>query len=114
MAHGVRVQRSDSYCAETVAAGRNYRIRRLDVAPGGGLAAALHRHRTEQFVVLSGRARIVRGEATLIAGENASVFIPAGMPHRLENPGFAPLSLLEVQFGSRFEEDDGKAFGKWP
>jgi mannose-1-phosphate guanylyltransferase/mannose-6-phosphate isomerase len=91
---------------ETVAAGRNYRIKRLTVPPGAKLGGAPHRHRTKQFVILAGRARITRGTAIIDAAEDASVFIPVGMSHRLENPGRFPLSLLEIQVGSRFEDDD--------
>jgi mannose-6-phosphate isomerase-like protein (cupin superfamily) len=91
---------------ETVAAGSNYRIKRLTVPPGAKLGGAPHRHRTKQFVILAGQARITRGSAVIEAVEDASVFIPVGMSHRLENPGEFPLSLLEIQVGSRFEDDD--------
>jgi mannose-6-phosphate isomerase-like protein (cupin superfamily) len=92
--------------AETVAIGRNYRIKRLIVPPGAELGCESHRHQTKQFVILAGQARITRGTAVIDATEDASVFIPVGTPHRLENPGDFPLSLLEVQVGSRFEDDD--------
>jgi len=91
---------------ETVAAGRNYRIKRLSIAPGENLGERRYLHRTEQFVVLSGEAYIRRGEAVMRATTNASVFIPVGMPHRIENPGDGTLLVLQVQVGSRFEEDD--------
>jgi mannose-6-phosphate isomerase-like protein (cupin superfamily) len=91
---------------ETVATGRNYRITRLTVPPGAELGGAPHRHRTKQFVILAGQARITRGSAVIDAAKDASVFIPVGMAHRLENPGAFPLSVLEVQVGSRFEDDD--------
>jgi mannose-1-phosphate guanylyltransferase/mannose-6-phosphate isomerase len=94
--------------AETMAAGQYYRVRRLVVPPGGDLGAELHRHRTGQFVILSGEARITRGAATFVAAENASVFIPPGTRHRVQNPGRLPLALLEVQFGSRFADDRDK------
>jgi mannose-6-phosphate isomerase-like protein (cupin superfamily) len=91
---------------EMVALGRHYRIRRLDVEPGDGLAFRLNRHRTEQYVVLAGEARITRGDDVLRAGPNASVFVPFGVPHRVENAGRGVLSVLEVQVGAHFEEDD--------
>ena len=91
---------------ETVAAGRNYRIKRLRIAPGESLGERKYLHRTEQFVVLAGEARIMRGEAVVRAAADASVFIPVGTPHRIENPGDGTLSLLQIQVGSRFEEDD--------
>jgi mannose-6-phosphate isomerase-like protein (cupin superfamily) len=92
--------------AVTVAAGRNYRIKRLTVPPGAELGCESHRHQTKQFVILAGQARVTRGAAVIDVAEDASVFIPVGTPHRLENPGDLPLSLLEVQVGSRFENDD--------
>ena len=94
---------------ETVAAGRNYRIKRMTVPPGAKLGGTPHHHHTKQFVILAGQARITRGTVVIDAAEDASVFIPVGTPHRLENPGDFPLSLLEVQVGSRFEEDDQAA-----
>jgi mannose-6-phosphate isomerase-like protein (cupin superfamily) len=91
---------------ETVALGRNYRIRRLDVVPGAEGEYRLHRHRTEQYVVLAGQARITRGDDVIQAGPNASVFVPFGVPHRIENAGRGVLSVLEVQVGAHFDEDD--------
>ena len=38
--------------------------------------------------------------------ENQSVYIPLGAVHRMENPGKLPLTLIEVQTGSYFGEDD--------
>ena len=91
---------------ETVAAGRNYRIRRLSIAPGDNLGERKYLHRTEQFVVLSGEACIRRGEAVMRATTDASVFIPVGTPHSIENSGERTLSVLQIQVGSLFEEED--------
>ena len=90
----------------TVATGRNYRIRRFDVVPGANSGLRVHRHRTDQYVVLSGEARITLGRNVIHVGPDTSVMVPFGVPHRLENAGGGMLSVLEVQFGSRFEEDD--------
>jgi mannose-6-phosphate isomerase-like protein (cupin superfamily) len=38
--------------------------------------------------------------------ENESVYIPIGLPNRLENPGKIDLELIEVQTGSYLGEDD--------
>jgi len=92
--------------AEVVALGRNYRINHLTVEPGGVLDDELHRHRTEQFVILSGQARITRGAATIMVPEEASVFVPVGVSRRVENAGRGTLSLLQVQVGALSEEDD--------
>jgi hypothetical protein len=42
----------------------------------------------------------------LMDEENQSVYIPLGAVHRMENPGKLPLTLIEVQTGSYFGEDD--------
>jgi mannose-1-phosphate guanylyltransferase/mannose-6-phosphate isomerase len=56
--------------------------------------------------VVSGTARVTRGEDVFLLGENESTFIPMGTKHRLENPGKVPLELIEVQSGSYLGEDD--------
>jgi mannose-1-phosphate guanylyltransferase/mannose-6-phosphate isomerase len=56
--------------------------------------------------VVSGTARVTRGDDVFLLGENESTFIPMGTRHRLENPGKVPLELIEVQSGSYLGEDD--------
>ena len=57
-------------------------------------------------MVVSGTARITRGEEVFLLEENQSTYIPLGAKHRLENPGKVPLHLIEVQSGSYLGEDD--------
>src|SRR3954465_4846222 len=66
----------------------------------------MHHHRAEHWVVVSGTARVVRGQETLVLSENESTYIPLGTKHRLENPGKVPLFLIEVQSGGYLGEDD--------
>jgi mannose-1-phosphate guanylyltransferase/mannose-6-phosphate isomerase len=57
-------------------------------------------------LVVSGTAKVTRGDETLLLSENESTYIPLGVKHRLENPGKVPLELIEVQSGSYLGEDD--------
>jgi mannose-1-phosphate guanylyltransferase/mannose-6-phosphate isomerase len=66
--------------------------------------------RAEHWLVVSGSARVTRGEETLSLEENQSTFIPIGMKHRLQNPASAPLFLVEVQSGDYLGEDDIERF----
>jgi mannose-6-phosphate isomerase-like protein (cupin superfamily) len=66
----------------------------------------MHHHRAEHWVVVSGTARVIRGEETLMLSENQSTYIPLGAKHRLENMGKVPLHMIEVQSGSYLGEDD--------
>ena len=56
--------------------------------------------------MVSGTARVTRGDEVFILSENESTHIPIGMNHRLENPGSIPLEIIEVQSGSYLGEDD--------
>ena len=95
---------------EAVDAGSRFQVKRLMVKPGHALSLQLHRKRAEHWVVVSGTARVTRGEETLALAENQSTFIPVGTKHRLENPGEAPLYLIEVQSGEYLGEDDIERF----
>lgn len=83
-----------------------YQIKRITVSPGSKLSLQMHHHRHEHWVVVSGTARITNGDDVFLLYENQSTYIPAGVNHRLENPGVMDLELIEVQNGSYLGEDD--------
>lgn len=87
-------------------AGRHFQVKHILVNPGASLSLQMHHHRAEHWVVVSGTARVVRGEETFSLSENESTYIPVGVKHRLENLGDAPLSLIEIQSGTYLGEDD--------
>jgi mannose-1-phosphate guanylyltransferase/mannose-6-phosphate isomerase len=91
---------------ESVDAGSRFQVKRLMVKPGHALSLQRHAKRAEHWVVVSGTARVTRGEETVTLEENQSTFIPIGMKHRLANPGSEPLFIVEVQSGSYLGEDD--------
>jgi mannose-1-phosphate guanylyltransferase/mannose-6-phosphate isomerase len=66
----------------------------------------MHHHRAEHWIVVTGTARVTRGEEQFLLTENQSTYIPLGTVHRLENPGVVPLEMIEVQSGSYLGEDD--------
>ena len=86
--------------------GERFQVKRIVVRPGAKLSLQMHHHRAEHWVVVSGTARVTRGDEVLLLGENESTFIPLGVKHRLENPGQIPLEIIEVQSGSYLGEDD--------
>jgi len=100
-----RVHRPWGYY-ESVDAGERFQVKRIMVQPGAALSLQMHHHRAEHWVVVSGTAKVTRGEDQLLVSENESVYIPIGMKHRLENPGKMPLYLIEVQSGGYLGEDD--------
>ena len=91
---------------DSIDTGERFQVKRITVKPGGVLSLQMHHHRAEHWIVVSGTARVTRGEETLLLSENQSTYIPLGVTHRLENPGMVPLELIEVQSGSYLGEDD--------
>jgi mannose-1-phosphate guanylyltransferase len=83
-----------------------FKIKRIEVKPGGRLSLQMHHHRSEHWVVVSGAAKVTCNEKQFLLSPNESTFIPVGAQHRLENPGKLPLVMIEVQCGDYVGEDD--------
>jgi len=91
---------------DSVDNGERFQVKRIVVKPGAALSLQMHHHRAEHWIVVSGTARVTKGEETFLVSENESTYIPLGTTHRLENPGRVPLEMIEVQSGSYLGEDD--------
>lgn len=91
---------------ENIDDGHRFLVKRMMVKPGAKLSLQMHHHRAEHWVVVSGTAKVTRGDECVLLGENQSTYIPMGVIHRLENPGRIPLQMIEVQSGAYLEEDD--------
>jgi mannose-1-phosphate guanylyltransferase/mannose-6-phosphate isomerase len=82
----------------------------LMVKPGSRISLQRHRQRAEHWVVVSGQAKVVRGDDEIALSANQSTYISAGTKHRLENVGSSPLFVIEVQSGDYLGEDDIERF----
>ncbi|WP_394789471.1 mannose-1-phosphate guanylyltransferase/mannose-6-phosphate isomerase [Rhodoferax sp.] len=91
---------------DSVDNGKRFQVKRIVVKPGGTLSLQMHHHRAEHWIVVSGTAKVTRGEEVFLVTENESTYIPLGTTHRLENPGRVELEMIEVQSGSYLGEDD--------
>ncbi|MGH8148455.1 MAG: mannose-1-phosphate guanylyltransferase/mannose-6-phosphate isomerase [Steroidobacteraceae bacterium] len=91
---------------DSIESGPRFQVKRLKVKPGATLSLQLHHHRAEHWIVVTGTARITRGEEVFLLEENQSTYIPIGAKHRIENPGKIPLHIIEVQSGAYLGEDD--------
>ena len=83
-----------------------FKIKRIEVAPGGRLSLQSHRNRSEHWVVVSGTATVTNGDEVFTVEKNQSTYIPIGKKHRLENLGNEPLHIVEIQVGEYLGEDD--------
>ena len=91
---------------DSIDKGDRYQVKRIFVNPGAILSLQMHHHRAEHWIVVSGTAKVTRGDETFLVTENQSTYIPIGTKHRLENTGSIPLEMIEVQSGSYLGEDD--------
>ncbi|MGN5151067.1 mannose-1-phosphate guanylyltransferase/mannose-6-phosphate isomerase [Aeromonas enteropelogenes] len=93
-------------CHDGIADGERYHVKQVMVKPGQKTAIQVHYHRAEHWIVVSGTARVTRGDDIFIISENESTYIPIGIAHAIENPGRVPLEIIEVRTGIYLEEDD--------
>ncbi|MEB3199091.1 MAG: phosphomannose isomerase type II C-terminal cupin domain [Synechococcaceae cyanobacterium] len=96
---------------ETLGEGSGYRVKRLFLNPGQRLSLQRHSHRSEHWVVVSGRGRLTCDDALLPAEPGISLFIPTSAIHRAEAEADSPgLEIIEVQRGDWLSEDDIERF----
>ena len=81
-------------------------VRHISVAPGGTVGLQKHAHRAEHWIIVRGVATVTKGTEAFVVFENSSVWIPAGVAHRLENKGKETLDVIEVQSGAQLDEND--------
>jgi mannose-1-phosphate guanylyltransferase/mannose-6-phosphate isomerase len=91
---------------DNVEQGQRYKVKRIAVKPGAAISLQMHHHRSEHWIVVSGEARITRGDEVFTLTANQSTYIPAGVRHRMENIGSMALQIIEVQSGDYLGEDD--------
>lgn len=91
---------------DTIADGQRYHVKQVMVKPGQKTAVQIHYHRAEHWIIVSGTARVTRGDDIFLISENESTYIPVGIAHAIENPGKIPLEIIEVRTGVYLVEDD--------
>jgi mannose-1-phosphate guanylyltransferase/mannose-6-phosphate isomerase len=88
----------------------NYKIKRIIVNPKSKLSLQSHQHRSEHWVVVTGRATIMKDSKEFKLTHNQSLYIEANEKHRLMNLEDKPLEIIEIQCGSYVGEDDIERF----
>ena len=74
--------------------------------PGQKISLQKHFKRSEHWVVIQGKAIIIKGKKQYKLSANQSTFIKKGEIHRIENKSKKDLIMIEVQTGKYLEEDD--------
>lgn len=86
--------------------GEGYLIKKIQVNPKQKLSIQMHNHRSEHWVVISGRAKVVLENNEYMLDSGQSIDIPLKAKHSLQNPYDEPLSIIEVQKGDYISEED--------
>lgn len=84
----------------------NYKVKRIEVKPGGRLSYQYHHKRAEVWTIVQGNGRITLNDEVKDYQVGEVAIIPQGAKHRIENPGKEKLIFIEVQHGTYFGEDD--------
>ena len=86
--------------------GKGYKVKKLHILPGQKISLQKHFKRSEHWVVIQGKAIIIKGKKQYKLSANQSTFIKKGEIHRIENKSKKDLIMIEVQTGKYLEEDD--------
>tara|TARA_B100001057_G_scaffold59679_3_gene52905 strand:- start:9928 stop:10278 length:351 start_codon:yes stop_codon:yes gene_type:complete len=84
----------------------NYKLKRIEVDPGGRLSYQYHNKRSEAWTIVEGVGKITLDNKVQEYTQGQTVLIPQGVKHRVENNEIDKLVFIEVQTGSYFGEDD--------
>jgi len=86
--------------------GKGFLTKMIHVNPGQKLSVQSHNHRSEHWVVLEGKAKVVLEGKEVILSPGHSVDIPVKAIHSLQNPYEEDLKIVEVQKGDLLIEED--------
>lgn len=86
--------------------GEGYLTKTICVMPKQKLSLQSHNHRSEHWVVLEGRAIVIKDNKEYNIDAGDSIDIPLGVKHSLQNPFDEKLKIIEIQKGNYISEDD--------
>lgn len=83
-----------------------FKVKQLNVSPGGILSLQKHEHRSEHWIVVRGVASVEVDDVKKDYLKGEYVYIPFQSIHRLSNNHETELIVIEVQCGEILEESD--------
>ena len=84
----------------------NYKLKRIEVNPGGRLSYQYHHKRSEAWTIVEGKGTITLDGVIKDYYPGETILISQGVKHRIENKGQEKVIFIEVQTGTYFGEDD--------
>lgn len=86
--------------------GEGFLTKLIHVSPRQQLSYQMHNFRSEHWVVLTGKAKIILEDKEYVLNPGQSIDIPLKAKHSLQNPFFDDLEIIEVQLGDKLVEED--------
>ena len=86
--------------------GENFVVKRIVVNPYGKLSLQSHKHRSEHWIIVEGRAEVTINDNITTLEPNQNTYIPPETKHRLANNYDKNLILIEVWYGKNLDEED--------
>lgn len=86
--------------------GETFKVKKILIEPGKSISLQRHKHRSEHWVVIKGKASVTKGSDTFTLCSNESIYIEKEEIHRLENKSADNLEIIEVQSGTTLLESD--------
>lgn len=86
--------------------GAGYKVKKITMNVGASISRQFHNHRAENWVIITGVAKVEIVDEIATLYPNESVYILPGQVHKCTNVGSIPLNFIEVQTGQYLEEDD--------
>jgi len=87
-----------------------YKVKELVIEPGKSLSMQRHKYRAEHWYILKGQCTIATDyngqHLRLLKDENTSYVIGINVWHQGQNNSNEPCHILEVQYGTKCEEED--------
>ena len=83
-----------------------YKLKRIEVDPGGRLSYQYHQKRSEAWTIVDGVGLITLNGVIKEHKAGETILIPQGIKHRIENKKQEKVVFIEVQTGTYFGEDD--------
>ncbi len=83
-----------------------HRVKRVVVNPGHRLSLQFHKHRSEHWIIVTGRGLVTLGEEEREVGPGAYIIVPCATNHRVKCLSDEPLCFVEVWTGDYLGEDD--------
>ena len=91
---------------EVLDAAENFCVKKICVKQGAKLSLQLHHHRSEHWIIASGKGVVTLDDKLIAVKGDDAIYIPVETKHRIENNGDIPLVFIEVQTGDNLDEND--------